>query len=521
MTDFPSYFISQMYCSIEVMAKTEGDNFETLAVINGFENDGTLSESPNWRAYSVELPSATERVKIVIEYGRDVGGAGLDDVIIRSDQKCFPRWIKVEKTQFIDSLTNFEPSMDNFELSGITPEMLEARHGMGFRGGISLERCSRLCSLGGACDVFEFNSTDGKCRFFPHSSFKDKLWPNFSRDSGDPMTSMYVAQCTGTGLRNVLPFPRSHHLPPSLWTVASPSGECDSRRVNRPPESDLEGMTSAVHGKHSVLMSHSCSSVPGNVSIKTNVRVSRIDEQSYLDIFNPVGLAQTWVRFQSATNSTANHEAAFKLGSRNETLTLPLSAETHLLTLFVVGNSELSNLFRNEEEIEFSALINDDVEVQISPIEFLLDFPTYVGCFEDENLHVSSPPSLTHAEMTPEKCLIRCSILGGSRTALISMGNECRCFDASSFAERAIEMCEKNCPSKPGYKCGSGEETLFSAYSAACLTGEKKFGENCFFEASSADEESIESNFDLCSDQVNHGLSEAGEASSLDCGSLL
>jgi len=79
--------------------------------------------------------------------------------------------------QFIEELKS---SQDVYEWSGLLAQDLDEKYGLINMQNVALDKCSKMCWLGSQCDAFEYNSTSGECRFFPHLPLKDLPWPNFA-----------------------------------------------------------------------------------------------------------------------------------------------------------------------------------------------------------------------------------------------------------------------------------------------------------------------------------------------------
>lgn len=243
------------------------------------------------------------------------------------------------------------------------------------------------------CDIFEYNGTDGKCRFFPHTPLKDLPWAKFATESADSNISMFVMTCDD-GLENVLPNNDYQHLPSHLWkTVQTSCSGPESVLLN--DGIALDENPSVYHGGHSTSRRFTCHD-GGEIVTETTPFFSSFPGgvgQAYFDAVKPSAMVQVWVTMNEPTSSN-NHRAELRVGSaatQSFILPTPTLRPWHLSLLV----ENLSELVSTQDGISLTITSGgEDVEATLSPMELLTDLPKYVGCFSGKSFLLD--PDWTH-----------------------------------------------------------------------------------------------------------------------------
>ena len=144
----------------------------------------------------------------------------------------------------------------------------------------------------------------------------------------------------------------------------------------------------------------------------------------------------------------------------------------------------------------------------LSPVEFIVDIPQDMGCFE----MLSDPSSLgftiTEAtdEMSPAWCVTKCLKSDSKkRLAFLKNGQECSCFETFPYEHVALppshsenKLCDKVCSGAPSEVCGGAN--TYSVYISTCPENQVRFGPHCYFELSTPFQ-SIFDNGNQCEDE--------------------
>ncbi|TRY78483.1 hypothetical protein TCAL_13095 [Tigriopus californicus] len=138
----------------------------------------------------------------------------------------------------------------------------------------------------------------------------------------------------------------------------------------------------------------------------------------------------------------------------------------------------------------------------MTQMEFVIDMPIRIGCFNVSSGTLDSTPSVT-SDQTPPKCLTFCmkkNPLDPLRFAGLTNGEECHCFGRMPLEQLTSlpeEKCSKSCLGDSNQFCGG--EATFSFFVATCPMGQKRFGDYCYQQLDI--EQSIESNADSCTEK--------------------
>ncbi len=173
-------------------------------------NNGNV-DGKDWKSNVVDLPALSQpeqRVVLKGELHRTLGMMGLDIMRITTNQRCSPRWIRINGFHLKDQADLEDlvfPTLDNYDWSGITMTDLRNKYYKASRAATNLEYCARLCMHGSGCDMFEYDHATKDCSFYPHLALKSRMFPDVTTVEADPAVdvAVYVLRCS-TSQENVL-----------------------------------------------------------------------------------------------------------------------------------------------------------------------------------------------------------------------------------------------------------------------------------------------------------------------------
>ena len=180
--------------------KYTGDNYWTT----------TDGNSPKWKHISIDLkPSRYERqLTLSSTLSTTDGSLGYDNILFTTNKKCLPQWKVLYGYKFHQDIATsdfykkeFQDRKDIYFGSDVTESDMQAKRSIVTKNVNSLEECSRYCVLGSQCDMFEYDTSNDQCRFFPHLQMKNKKWIDVLQQIDDlhptDPTSIYILQCAG------------------------------------------------------------------------------------------------------------------------------------------------------------------------------------------------------------------------------------------------------------------------------------------------------------------------------------
>lgn len=175
------------------------------------------------------------------------------------------------------------------------------------------------------------------------------------------------------------------------------------------------------------------------------------------------------------------------------------------VSLFVPSVTDLATDPATKIKVSFT-FSNLDVEYSLAPVEFYVDVPIPLGCYNATRADAFDPAHVTTGTVDPIGCLQQC-LSAGLRFAFLVGGDTCVCrnsvFDLVSVDDG---HCNVPCSGDASDLCGSPAATdggveSFNTYVATCPSGKDRFGDYCYAETA-VDAASVLQNEDACSEMV-------------------